>query len=236
MKKVFINKFSIILSCLLCFLQVKLVLAYENSDKLPLKIKNNIEGNHLITDGQSKALITLSQTKKNIMPTTSLQKNIQINISQLKDSQGNVYLGAIVSKAELSLYLVQLEQHLSDEFTGYREQQAKRDHQQFHLTLINPIEYKTIDKALINKVLKAHLFSNNQATLNVTLLGLGNVNKDNKSTYFVVAQSDNGQLIRQQLLLKRKDFHVTLGFKPSDIYGVSKGIETLIKPTSTLNQ
>ena len=224
MKKSLINNTLIILSCLLCFLQVKIVLAHESSEK------------HRLTAGQSKALTALNKTEKNIMQVTSLQKNIQINISQLKDSQGNVYLGAIVNKAELSLYLMQLEQHLSDEFTDYREQQARRDHQQFHLTLVNPIEYRTINKALVNKVLEDNSSFNNQATINVTLLGLGHVNKDNKSTYFVVAQSDNGQLIRQNLLLNRKDFHVTLGFKPSDVYGVSKGIETLMKPTSPLKQ
>ena len=34
--------------------------------------------------------------------------------------------------------------------------------------------------------------------------------------------------MRQNLLLKNKDFHVTLGFYPDDVYGVGKGRDTLI--------
>ena len=64
--------------------------------------------------------------------------------------------------------------------------------------------------------------------LNVTLLGLGKVVQDNKTNFFVVAQSADAQFIRQRFILSAKEFHVTLGFNPSDIYGVNKGRSTLI--------
>jgi len=211
-----VKKIIIILSCLLCFVQGQV---YANT----LKVK------HQFTDKQVKALQTLNKASINKQnKSTMIKKNIHITISQLKDSQGNIYLGAIINKATLSLYLTQLEQYLLDDFTDYREHQAKRDHQLFHLTVVNPIEYKVINKNLLNKVLDINSIQNNQTGINVTLLGLGSVKKNSKATYFIVAQSDDGQLIRQKLLLKNKDFHVTLGFKPSDIYGVSKGVETLL--------
>jgi hypothetical protein len=62
----------------------------------------------------------------------------------------------------------------------------------------------------------------------VTLLGLGKVAQGSKTSFFVVAQSADAQLIRQHFILAAKDFHITLGFNPSDIYGVNKGRSTLI--------
>jgi len=51
-----------------------------------------------------------------------------------------------------------------------------------------------------------------------------------KRTYFVVAKSHQAQLFRQRLSLNHKDFHITLGFEPTDIYGVKKDSTSLLTP------
>lgn len=174
-----------------------------------------------LTNKQARALQSLNEAQD--QPSQSLTKTLRLNISKLSDNQGQEYIGAIISRAELSPYLMQLEAILGDSFAQYRERQAARDHQLFHITLISPPEYQLADKTVIDK-----LIPSGAGQLNVTLLGLGKVALDDKQTFFVVAQSSDAQLLRQQLLLKDKDFHITLGFSPSDIYGVTKDNSTLI--------
>ena len=91
--------------------------------------------------------------------------------------------------------------------------------------MINPFEYQV----LTTKV----KFGQN---IRLTLQGLGTVAinnaefpQKNAQSYFVITSSADGQYFRQQYLLKPKDFHITLGFNPHDIYNLSKGIERLVK-------
>lgn len=143
---------------------------------------------------------------------------IQIEIVKLTDNSGLTYVGGKVNAADLELYLSQMKKILGDDFTRYRQYQSERDHQTFHMTLINPYEYQSVTKEIAIGT-----------KLSVSLRGLGRVNIKDKTTYFVVAQSPQATSYRQNLLLTDKDFHVTLGFYPSDIYGVNKGVATLIK-------
>ncbi|SEL83700.1 hypothetical protein SAMN05216262_12515 [Colwellia chukchiensis] len=163
-----------------------------------------------------------AMAQKQHLPADSPQadKTLTLDIIELEDSTGLRYLGGTVPAAELSLYLTQLKTQLgAEQFALYRSHQAMRDHHSFHVTLINPYEYQTVNKDRLKMFTK----------FQVHLYGLGRVGKGDKTSYFVVASSSEGQYIRQNVLLKPKDFHVTLGFYPEDIYGVSKGIETLIK-------
>lgn len=145
-------------------------------------------------------------------------KLIQIEIVELTDNSGLTYIGGKVSAADLAPYLAQMKQIVGDDFALYRQNQNTRDHSTFHITLINPYEYQLLKE-------KVEL----GALLSVSLQGLGRVIVEDKVTYFVVAQSSQADIFRQKWVLTRKDFHVTLGFNPDDIYGVSKGVESLIK-------
>jgi len=145
-------------------------------------------------------------------------KFIQIKVVKLTDNSGLTYIGGKVSAADLAPYLSQMKQILGDDFALFRQNQSARDHHTFHLTLINPYEYQTLTKDV-----------DIGASFSVSLHGLARVSVDDKSTYFVVAHSLQAKSYRQSLVLNNKDFHVTLGFNPSDIYGVSKGIDSLIK-------
>ena len=178
-----------------------------------------------ITEQQAKALTMLSEQAAKPYQV----KTIRIELTKLSDNQGQVYLGGVVSRADLLPYLSQLKSHLKEKFEDYRANQAARDHQLFHMTLLSPNEYLLADKTMLATMFSSEGNNNVTPELTISLLGLGYVEKDDKSTFFVVAQSTDAQYIRQQLLLPNKDFHVTLGFKPSDIYGVKKDLSTLME-------
>ena len=192
-------------------------------------VAENIESETTeLTDKQIRALKSLNDPQLS-QEIKHLYKTVRVKVATLTDNQGQMYLGARVNRAELLPYLTQLKDMLKDDFQSYRANQATRDHQSFHMTILSPKEYQLADKALVEKLLAPNFNSNFSSQLNVALLGLGNVEKDNKNTYFIIAHSNDAQLIRQRFLLKAKDFHVTLGFNPNDIYGVKKDKTTLIE-------
>lgn len=149
---------------------------------------------------------------------STTEKSLTVKLVHLQDNQGLKYVGGIVNKEDLQPYLAQMKIQLTADFSDYRQNQINRDHGEFHMTLINPYEYKEIDQSKITL----------GEAINITFKGLARVSKDNKEAYFVVVQSSEAQLHRKQLGLKAKDLHITLGFKPQDVYGVSKGSERLI--------
>lgn len=170
-------------------------------------------------------------------------QRVDLQFVEISDSAGLVYVGAYIDKDILTPYLAKMKSLTGEErFSMLRKAQQKRDHNQFHLTLINPFEYQELSPMQRQQVL-------NLPKLEVGLIGVGQVEQwaeNNSSTetakkskldtgvmlkqsYFVVAQSNEAQFIRRQLGLKDKDFHVTLGFSPTDIYGVAKNTSTLVK-------
>jgi hypothetical protein len=177
-----------------------------------------------LTDKQARALQSLNDESQ-----SQTTKSLRLKVTKLQDNQGQKYLGALVSRAELSPYLTQLQGLLKEEFNYYRSLQVARDHQLFHLTILSPREYQLADKAIIKKLLLSAANHSFSSQLNVTLFGLGKVVQDDKTAFYVIAQSADAQLIRQRFILPAKDFHITLGFNPSDIYGVDKGLSTLIE-------
>jgi len=165
------------------------------------------------------------------------QKTLRLKLTELQDSQGLKYLGLNIPKAELVGYLAKMKRIIPAEYAQYRDNQSLRDHGGFHLTLVNPYEYQLLNKT---ELALGKNFS-------ITLIGLGRVssentnkikvpphfestaNKKNNTAYYIIANSSDGQFYRQNLLLKPKDFHVTLGFDSKDVYDKSKGVDTLIE-------
>lgn len=145
---------------------------------------------------------------------------VTVDITELQDNDGLKYLGGKVKVSDVEKYLLAMETILKGKYQQFRDAQIKRDHNQLHVTLINPYEYKELSKQDVSKVLNK--------TLAFKLFGLGRVAKDNKKTFFVVASSEEAKKVRVALKLKQKDFHITLGFYPQDIYGVRKNQSTLV--------
>ena len=226
-KKLTMTSQKTLLFILFILIQVSAAAQSTNNEKVELTNKQ-VRALQSLNDPQYDLQAKQQNDLQNSSQGKQYQKAVRLKVTKLKDNQGQVYLGAIVSRAELSSYLTTLEQLLGDDFLQYRALQAARDHQLFHMTLLNPREYQLADKTLVEKLLAPDFNSHFSSQLNVTLLGLGKVELNNKATFFVVAQSGDAQLIRQRFLLKNKDFHVTLGFNPNDIYGVKKDSSTLI--------
>ncbi|MFD2165948.1 hypothetical protein ACFSJY_06675 [Thalassotalea euphylliae] len=147
---------------------------------------------------------------------------ILLQPKKISDSSGLVYVGGYVQESSLTSYLSQMDNTLGKEFVIYRAGQQKRDHNQFHITLVNPFEFKALTSEQQTQLLA------NKKSIKVNLLGLGSVKSDNGRAFFVVAESEQGQQLRNSLDLADKDFHVTLGFSPSDIHGVKKDKSTLL--------
>jgi len=59
-------------------------------------------------------------------------------------------------------------------------------------------------------------------------LGIGRQQNAQTETFFRVIKWDAANLFRQQFGLPPNDFHVTIGFKSTDIHGVKKDESTLI--------
>ena len=168
-----------------------------------------------VRSGQAKALIAIEKAKYK----DDDIKTVIVKITQLTDNKGQAYLAGKINKADITQYLEQLKMILGDKYDTFRQHQSARDHSQFHVTVVNPLEYQTLtDKdSLMNEKLR------------VQLHGLGRVSQGQHTSYFVVATSTDGEFLRQKILLKPKDFHITLGFKAKDVHGVAKNEKTLIK-------
>jgi hypothetical protein len=66
------------------------------------------------------------------------------------------------------------------------------------------------------------------------MLGVGTAQKNENRAYFVVCRSEKLQAIRKRYNLPEQDFHVTLGFKFKDVFGVRKN--EVLKKTSKFVQ
>lgn len=189
---------------------------------------SNVFALEVLTSTQTLPVIEKSRQEKLIAMLNKSQqhsnvKHLFAKIVKMQDSAGLVYVGAEVNKADLSVYLEQMKKILGlKNYQTFRANQTARDQQSFHLTLINPYEYQSLVKTVeFDQMIK------------ITLHGLGQVkmagHDKKQQSFFVIASSVDGQYFRQKHLLKQKDFHITLGFDPQDIYTMSKGVERLIK-------
>jgi len=155
----------------------------------------------------------------------SAMAKIQVTLTPalLKDNSGLVYIGYPVAKDLLRPYLSQLKERVgSERFTLLRDNQAKRDHHSFHITLINPYEYPDVAAIDLTTV----------PPIRFEFVGLGTASKNADQTYFVVVNAAKAQQVRERFKLPSKDLHVTLGFNQSDVFGVSKGHDSLVLTTS----
>eukprot|EP01099_Mayorella_cantabrigiensis_P005646 TRINITY_DN4584_c0_g1_i1.p1 TRINITY_DN4584_c0_g1~~TRINITY_DN4584_c0_g1_i1.p1 ORF type:complete len:176 (-),score=23.18 TRINITY_DN4584_c0_g1_i1:11-538(-) len=122
----------------------------------------------------------------------------------------------------------------------YIENQMNRDCGQHHLTVVTKKEFADLAPNAKSNPQESHkimtLFSNLIADWQI--LGLGRVTEPYQTTngktdineaYFLVVDWPAANQVRQnELKLTPKDFHITLGFKYSDIHSISKDQSTLI--------
>mgnify|MGYP000476910111 CR=1 FL=1 len=154
---------------------------------------------------------------------SAVAQSVTVRSSLMEDSTGLVYIGCEIRGEDLQAALEQLKAHLGEaQFQRFRAGQSQRDGDAFHVTLINPFELKDLGA-------KSPYIG---LPFTFELQGLGSAANQSARTFYVVAKSAKAAAFRAKRGLKKVDFHATLGFSPEDVFGVSKGADTLLSNTS----
>ena len=144
-------------------------------------------------------------------------------ITYLRDILGNNYLGIKVPNDVVEPFLDDLKEILGDNFDNYNRNQQDRDHGNYHITVINTMDYNRLAKEV-----GVENFVNSLETIlnyeidDLEMLGVGTVSKGDNKTYFVVCNSDKLDAVRTRFGLGKQYFHITLGFKDKDVFGIPK--------------
>lgn len=157
-------------------------------------------------------------------------------IKYTKDVIGNNYLAIKINKSNIDKYLNDLEDRLdSDLFDEYTKNQQKRDNNSYHITVINVMEFNSLMSQLgIDKLTQYLELIFKYPIDDLKMLGLGQAEKSGNKSYFVVCESEKLNAVRQRFNLPEHDFHITIGFKHKDVFGVRKN-KVLPKINNFLN-
>jgi len=103
---------------------------------------------------------------------------------------------------------------------------------EYHITVLDPRDAKVLKQAhgCSNQGLEEWMKSQHGATISGTpqSLGIGRASDGSNEAYFEVIDWPEAQQWRGEQGLGPKDFHVTVGFKGSDVHGVPKDRSTII--------
>lgn len=144
-------------------------------------------------------------------------------ISYLKDSIGNNYLGINFDHQTVIPYLEKLKDFLPEEYETYVVNQQKRDSGSHHCTVINVMEYNGLCKSMgISKFVSSLDEIFKFPIDDFKMMGIGSASRGGNTTYFIVCKSEKLEEIRKRYNLSPHDFHITLGFKWKDVFGVRK--------------
>jgi hypothetical protein len=145
-------------------------------------------------------------------------------ITHVKDRLGNNYLGVKIPHNLVEPHLDNLKDLIGElDFEEFTKNQKTRDGGQYHLTVINVMDYNRLMKEMgvdnfvnsLDKVLTTEIDD-------LRMVGVGTAAKMGNRAYFIVCKSDKLGAIRKRFELPDHDFHVTLGFKEKDVFGVRK--------------
>lgn len=92
-----------------------------------------------------------------------------------------------------------------------------QDRGEFHITVINPKEYRNLGKQKQKELLAA---AKNLSTDDLTLHGLGSAKShdDKDIAYFIVVDWPSADNFRDQFGLGKYEYHITLGFRNRDVF------------------
>jgi len=153
-----------------------------------------------------------------------------MKLEYIKDIANNNYLGLKFDPQLVYPFIEEMKIHLNPtEFEEYRKYQQDRDRSGFHLTLFNVAEFnQLVSKLGMDRVTEA--IQKWQAfDFHPKLMGLGTATKNGNRAFFIVVECPELQELRKTWGFEAKDFHITLGFKFKDVFGVPKN-EILEKP------
>ena len=144
-------------------------------------------------------------------------------LEYLKDTIGNNYIGVNIYVDMVNPYLQRLKSIIGDEYEVYINNQKNRDHGHYHITVVNVMEYNKLSNEIgmdkfINSLESAFDFEFDD----LQFLGIGTAEKAGNRAYFIVVRSEKLQEVRKKYSLPEQDFHITLGFKWKDVFGIRK--------------
>jgi hypothetical protein len=146
-------------------------------------------------------------------------------LQYIKDVLGNNYVGIDVYAEEVAPYLQKLKDYIDDDkqFEILTANQKLRDHDKWHITVINVFDYNDLAKSLGMKNFLERLDNIFKMEVNdIDFKGIGRAERNGNEAYFVVCQSDFLNSIRDSFKLNPIDLHCTLGFNRKDVHGVRK--------------
>lgn len=141
----------------------------------------------------------------------------------LKDGLGSNFLGIKIFEPQIEIYLERLKKILGDEFETYRENKLVADRGEHFIEVISVFEYDNLvrEKGMDDFINSLDSVFDYEID-DIKFMGLGKVQLNSNTSYFVIINSDKLNDIRQKYDLPKTDFHVTLGFKWKDVKGVRK--------------
>lgn len=146
-------------------------------------------------------------------------------LTYIKDTIGNNYIGIDVPTGVVDPFLNELKDIVGDDFEVYTKCQKDRDHGSYHITTINVMEYNALSKKMgMDKFISSLEPIFKYELDDVKMMGIGTAERNGNRTYFIVCNSEKLNQIRDRYGLPKQDFHVTLGFKWKDVFGVPKNV------------
>ena len=134
-------------------------------------------------------------------------------------------------------YLKDLANIVGKDFDKFTSNQQLRDNRKnsnttHHITIFNPMEVLKLQN---NSDLFDKMMDEMRGTVVDDLIfhgigkgiGKGSDGGVNK-TYFIVCESNTLNRLRAKYVFPYKDLHITLGFDEKDVFGISKGMDSLI--------
>lgn len=157
-------------------------------------------------------------------------------IEHVKDVNGQNYLAIKIDKSDIDKFQIDfgdrkgLKSHIGDEaFEIYTGNQQKRDNGEYHITVINVMDYGRLTKSMgMDKFVSALQPILEYEIDDLDMLGVGKAESKGNTSYFVVCESDKLDAVRTRFGLPKQDFHITLGFDKKDVFGVTKDKSSLL--------
>lgn len=142
----------------------------------------------------------------------------------IRDILNNNYIGIKVPNEIVQPYLNFLKEEIGeDNYVTYTENQQNRDRGDYHITVLNVMEFNKLNKELgMDKFVNSLDSVFKYEIDDLKLKGVGTATKNENRAYFIVCESEKLNAIRTRYELEPRDFHVTLGFKYKDVFGVRK--------------
>lgn len=144
-------------------------------------------------------------------------------ITHLKDVLGNNYLGIDIPKHVVEPYLNELKDIIADDYEEFTKLKENRDGSHYHITVINVMDYNKLSKEMgIDKFVNSLDPIFKYPIDDLKLLGVGRAQRNENISFYTICKSEKLDAIRKRFELADHDFHITLGFKYKDVFGVRK--------------